>query len=72
MYEKGQSAKIYRPGFIEKDDHVISWNEDLLSQVSWLEKENYWLFHFLISGDISRNYSWFVKYTWIKRDDVTK
>ena len=38
-YEKGQSARIYRSGFIEKNDHVIPWNKDLLLQVSWLEKK---------------------------------
>ena len=35
----GQSARIYRPGFRDKYDHVISWNKDLLSQVSWLWKK---------------------------------
>ena len=29
--QKGQSARIYRPGFKDKNDHVISWNKDLLS-----------------------------------------
>ena len=38
-YEKGQSARIYRPKFIYKNDHVISWIKDLLSQASWLEKK---------------------------------
>ena len=49
-YKKGQSARIYRLGFIGKHDHVISWNKDLLSQVSWLGKKT---FHFLISAYIS-------------------
>ena len=26
-YEKGQSARIYKRGFIDKNDHVISWNK---------------------------------------------
>ena len=38
-YEKGNSARIYRPGFIDKNDHVISWDKDLLSRVSLLERE---------------------------------
>ena len=38
-YKKGQSARIYRIGFIDQHDHVISWNKDLLSQVSWLWRE---------------------------------
>ena len=38
-YKKGQSARIYRPGFVDKYDHVMSWNKDLLSQVSWLGKK---------------------------------
>ena len=71
MCEKVQSAGACIPGFIDKNDHIISWNKDVLSEVSWLEKEqNSRLFHFLISADISRNDSWFVKYTWIKPDDV--
>ena len=49
-YKKGQSSRIYRPGFMDKHDHVISWNKDLLSQVSWLGKKT---FHFLISAYIS-------------------
>ena len=39
MYEKAQSARIYRPGFIDKNDHVMSWNKDLLSQIIWFEKK---------------------------------
>ena len=37
-YQKGKSARIYRSGFIDKNDHAISWNKDLISKVSWLEK----------------------------------
>ena len=33
-HEKNQSAKIYRPEFLDKNNHVISWNKDLLSQVT--------------------------------------
>ena len=47
---QGQSARIYRPGFIEKNDHVISWNKDFLSQVSWLEKKtsDFFTFNFCL------------------------
>ena len=31
MYKNGQSARIYRPGFVDKYDHAISWSKDLLS-----------------------------------------
>ena len=34
-----QPGRIYRPGFIDKHDHVICWNKDRLSQVSWLGKK---------------------------------
>ena len=32
--EKSQSAGLYRPEFLDKNNHVISWNIDLLSQVT--------------------------------------
>ena len=38
-HKKGQSDIIYRPEFIDKKDHVILWNKDVLSEVSWLEKK---------------------------------
>ena len=49
----GQSVRIYRPGFIDKYDHVTSWNKDLLSQVTWLGKKTGDFFHFLIPAYIS-------------------
>ena len=33
-YEKSQSARIHRPEFIDKINQVISWNKDLLLQVT--------------------------------------
>ena len=62
VYQKGQSARIYRPGFINKNDHVISWNKNLVPQISWLDKKNS-----DFSTDISRGDNWFVKYTQINR-----
>ena len=50
----------------------MSWNKDLLSKVSWLEKKNKKFLHLLISTYISKNDFWVVKYTWIKDDDVTR
>ena len=38
MYEKSHSARIYGPGFKDINDHAISWNKDLLSQISRYEK----------------------------------
>ena len=71
-YKKGQSSRIYRPGFMDKHDHVISWNKDLLSQVSWFGKKQvtFSLFNFCLY--ISRNDPWILQYVWIKRNDVTK
>ena len=31
VYEKGQSARIFTPRITDKNNHVISWNKDLLS-----------------------------------------
>ena len=37
--KKGHLSSINGPEIIDKNDHVISWNKDLLSQVSWIEKD---------------------------------
>ena len=38
--QKGKVCRMYRLRFIDKHDHVISWNKDLLSQISRLRKKD--------------------------------
>ena len=37
--QKGKFCGMYRLRFIDKHDHVMSWNKDLLSQISRLRKK---------------------------------
>ena len=67
-YKKGQSSRIYGLGFIDKHDHVISWNKYFILQVTIFfykcsfEKELVTFSLFNSCLYISKNDTWIVKY----------
>ena len=67
-YKKGQSFRIYGLGFIDKHDHVISWNKYFILQVTIFfykcsfEKELVTFSLFNSCLYISKNDPWIVKY----------
>ena len=71
-YRKGQPARIYRPGFINKQ--IMLYFETKIFFHNWVGLEKKLVTFPLFSSClyISRNDPWIVKYVWIKRDDVTK